>query len=176
MLKVRLAIASLGFALTLTAANVLLAQKEVAAAPLPSQITGARKVFISNASGGTVFWSGELARPYNEFYAAIKSWGRYEIVLAPADADMVLQISSSDPITGIIDHTLCVNNCASYSPQFGLALLDSKTQTVLWTITEKLPVVDKKHRSAEENFADAMGKLVGDLKALAAQPQPLPNR
>ena len=29
---------------------------------------------------------------YNEFYAAMKSWGRYELVSSPADADMVFEI------------------------------------------------------------------------------------
>src|ERR1017187_8625948 len=80
MPKVRLAIASLGFAMLLMTATALQAQMEAPAAPLPSQVISARKVFISNAAGDTVFWSGELARPYNEFYAAIKNWGRYEIV------------------------------------------------------------------------------------------------
>jgi hypothetical protein len=171
MPKKGLAVAFLGIAVLFSTVPALIAQTtESPAAPRPSQIVSAKKVFISNAGGDTVFWSGELDRPYNEFYAAIKSWGRYEIVLAPADADMILQISSSSPITGVIDHALCVSNCATYSPQFRLALLDSKTQIVLWAVTEKQQAVDKKHRSAEENFQDAIGKLVGDLKALTAQP------
>jgi hypothetical protein len=171
MLKTRFFVMSLVFAAMLSTNACLLAQATAAttAAPLPSQILTAKKVFISNAGGNTVFWSGAITRPYNEFYAAIQNWGRYEIAAGPADADLVLQISYSDPITGVIDHTLCVSNCASYSPQFKLVLLDTKTQTVLWTFTEKLQAVDKKHRSAEDNFEDAIGKLVGDLKALTAQ-------
>ena len=78
MLKVRLAVASLGLAMILPAASTLLAQTAsvMPAAPLPSQILTAKKVFISNADAGTM-------DNYNQFYAAIKTWGRYELVSAP---------------------------------------------------------------------------------------------
>jgi hypothetical protein len=56
--------------------------KGPAPAPVPVQIGAALKVFISNAGGEgfetvidqTVF-NGGPDRPYNEFYAAVKSWG-----------------------------------------------------------------------------------------------------
>ena len=67
---------------------------------MPAQIGAAQKIFISNAGGAsletvideTVF-NGGPDRPYNEFYAAMKSWGRFEVVSSPADADLVLEIS-----------------------------------------------------------------------------------
>jgi hypothetical protein len=68
MLKIKLASASLGFAIISSA--VVQAQNEVApAAPLPSQILTAKKAFISNAGGdlGNWRWSGGQARTYNEF-------------------------------------------------------------------------------------------------------------
>jgi hypothetical protein len=37
--------------------------------------------------------NGGPDRPYNQFYAAIKTWGRYEIVSYPTHADLVLEIS-----------------------------------------------------------------------------------
>jgi hypothetical protein len=48
---------------------------DVPAAPLPSQIVSAKKVFISNARGewNPYYWSGTPERTYNEFYAAIKA-------------------------------------------------------------------------------------------------------
>jgi hypothetical protein len=61
-------------------------------APVPSQIISARKVLISNAGSeeidSRIFFLPELDnnRAYDKFYAAVKSGGRYEPVLAPAGA------------------------------------------------------------------------------------------
>ena len=57
-------------------------------------------MFISNAGGEsfegvidqTVF-NGGPDRPYNQFYAAMKAWGRYEVLSSPPDADLVFEIS-----------------------------------------------------------------------------------
>jgi hypothetical protein len=65
--------------------------KGLTSAPVLPQINAAQKVFISNAGGEsletvmdeTVF-NGGPDRPYNQFYAAMKSWGRYEPVPSPA--------------------------------------------------------------------------------------------
>lgn len=49
----------------------------VPAAPIPSSIAGARKVFISNAPGDNLpAFFGRSEHTYNEFYAAMKGWGR----------------------------------------------------------------------------------------------------
>jgi len=152
MLKVRLAIASLGFAMILSPVAALFAQS----APLPSQIVAARKVFISNTGSGfdSNSWSGGPDRIYNEFYAAMKSWGRYELVSAPSDADLVLDVNV------IRDSVVW---------QFKLEILDPKTRIVLWTQYEPIKItVSQKTR--DKNFDDTINKLVEDLKALTAQP------
>jgi hypothetical protein len=144
---------------------VLLAQSEVApAAPIPSQILTAKKVFISNASGefDTVRWNGGPVRTYNEFYAAIKNWGHYDIVSTPSDSDLVLQISFANPIFGF--------NGGSNFPQIKLLLLDPKTHIVLWTLAEDAPIKVGLQKSRDKSFSDAIGKLVDNLKALTAQP------
>jgi len=168
MLKLKLLVPFIGLAMIPSA--VLPAQAPVA--PLPAQILTAKKVFISNAVSEIDLktWSGGSAQPYNEFYAAIQSWGHYEIVATPGNADLILRLGYFNPITGVIDHSLCVNNCAVYSPQIRLELLDPKTSIDLWTIAEKLPAVDKNHRSADANLVVAIGSLVSDLKVLTAQP------
>jgi hypothetical protein len=149
MSKFRFAFALLCFALIAPAAPVLHAQTaDAVAAPLPTQITTAKKVFISNAGVG----KGNI---YNDFYAAIKSWGRYELVAAPAGADLVLEISLS-PETG----------CESSKVK--LVLLDTRTRIALWTFTERVQAAARQ-KTAEKNSQDAMNNLVGDLKLLTAQ-------
>jgi hypothetical protein len=144
----------LGFAMLLVTVPALLAQ--TVAAPLPSQIVTAKKIFISNTGGGfdSSAWSGGPDRIYNEFYAAMKSWGRYELVSAPGDADLVLDVNV------IRDSVVW---------QFKLEILDPKTRIVLWTQYEPIKVtVSQKTR--DKNFDDTINKLVTDLKTLTAQP------
>ena len=171
MLKIRLAVASLGLAMISSA--ILQAQTDVApAAPLPSQILTAKKIFISNVgTEGSYTWSGGPDRPYNEFYAAIKSWGRYELVGAPTDADMVLEISFADPITGVSGSK--ESGCdSSNTPQLKLVLRDPKTQIVLWTMRKDTRYMSGLQKTRDKKFNDAINSLVGDLKALIAQPVP----
>src|SRR5262249_27964471 len=72
-------------------------------APVPAQIITGRKAFVSNLGADTSLilpdhYSGGTDRAYNQFYAAMKGWGRYELVAVPADADLILALSWLAPI------------------------------------------------------------------------------
>jgi hypothetical protein len=141
--------------------------KGPAPAPVPVQIGAAQKVFISNAGGEsfetvidqTVF-NGGPDRPYNEFYADVKSWGRYEIVSSPADADLVLEISWVLTDTGLKLPVL---------GQLRLVVVDPKTHVTLWNFTEYV-------RGAillgnrDKNFDQAMNTIVGRMRSLTSPP------
>jgi len=96
----KLAVFLAAMAICLLCDQVCAAQqfKQVPPAPIPQQIVTAKKVFIANGGGdeSLIFdspqYSGGPDRLYNEFYAAIKSWGRYELVNAPGEADLVFEI------------------------------------------------------------------------------------
>jgi len=169
MLNVRLAVASLGIALILPITPTLPAQTaDVTSAPLPSQICTAKKVFISNAGGmlDLNMVSGDRVRAYNQFYAATRQWGRYELVASPAEADLVLQIS-------IIYLPRQIGTEVTPFPSFRLALLDPKTNIALWVMDEFL--VDRpglsmiREKNRDKAFDAAINNLVVDLKALTAQ-------
>ena len=70
--------------------------KQVPPAPVPPQILSAKKVFIANAGGEQpaedAQYSGDSDRAYNQFYAAMRTWGRYELVASPAEADLWFEI------------------------------------------------------------------------------------
>ena len=141
--------------------------KGPAPAPVPAQISAAQKVFISNAGGEsletvideTVF-NGGPDRPYNQFYAAMKSWGRCELVSSPADADLVLEISWVLTDTGLRLPVL---------GQLRLVVIDPKTHVTLWNLTEYV-------RGAillgnrDKNFDQAMNTVVARMKALMLPP------
>jgi hypothetical protein len=130
-------------------------------APVPPLIADGKKVFISNAGPDNTSLSafkraGELDGPYNRFYAAMKTSGRYEVVAAPADADLVFEIrftSSGTP----------------WEPQFGLSIMESRTHFVLWTLVEPVQGAIRK-ATFEKNVAQGMANLMDDLKKLAVQP------
>jgi hypothetical protein len=155
--------------MTTSAALFAQASSKVPVAPLPSQIATAKKVFIANAGGlfDLNMVSGDRRREYNQFYAAIQVWGRYELVASPADADLVLQIS-------IIYIPRQFGGEIVPFPSFRLALLDPKTNIALWVLDEFL--VDKpgigmiREKNRDKAFDEAINRVVDDLKALTAPP------
>ena len=135
-------------------------------APIPAQIITARKVFIANggvdATSLTAFRRAKEPRePYNQFYIAMKRWGRYEVVGAPGEADLVLQLSFSAPISDCVKST-------SYQPQLTLLIFDTQTHFRLWTFTE--PVQGAFLKSTwDKNVEKGIGSLIEDLMQLVAE-------
>jgi len=140
-------------ALVVVFASTLTAQQppEVPVAPVPAQILEGKKAFISN--GESTGHTGIPDLTYNEFYAAMKEWGRYDLVPAPAEADLVLEIrftAASGPET---------------HEDIRLVILDPKTHVTLWSFFE---AVRPAARAATErkNFDEAVRAVVADLKKL----------
>jgi hypothetical protein len=156
----------------LTSVPVAYAQKSQAPAPapVPPQITAARTVFISNAGGEsldtvtdqTVF-NGGPDRPYNEFYAAMKAWGRYQLEASPESADLVFQISWTLSDTGLKLPVL---------GQLRVLIIDPKTQVTLWSFTEYVRgAVLLGNR--DKNFDSAMNAIISRMKVQeSAAPAP----
>jgi hypothetical protein len=170
------AIIFVAFAVVLITVPVLRAQqpREVLQAPVPAQILAAKKVFISNGGGDNVdSYSGGRERSYNQFYAALKSWGRYELVAAPAEADLIFEITFANPIVGenVSGGTgiFAVTSSLVRDGQFRLRIVDLKTHVLLWAITEHVESA-KLQGNRDKNFDQAMASLVNDVKDVAGQP------
>ena len=135
-----------------------------AVAPVPAQIIAAKKVFISNGGVDTAVLAatkraGEPDQGYNQFYAAMKAWGRYELAATPADADLVFEIRFAAP-------TSDCQKVTTYEPQFGLTIMDAKTHFTLWTLTEPVQGAFRKatwNRNVNQGVAD----LIDDIRQLA---------
>jgi hypothetical protein len=161
--SVCLAISLLGLIPLLSAQQL----KGAPPAPAPPQIAAGQKVFISNAGGEsfesvidqTVF-NGGSDRPYNQFYAAMKAWGRYEVMSSPADADLVFEISWVLSDTGLKLPVL---------GQLRLVVIDPKTHVTLWNFTEYVRgAILLSNR--DKNFDQAMTIIVNRMKLLATPP------
>ena len=111
-----------------------------------------------------------IHRTYNQFYAALKSWGRYELVSTPANCDVVFEIQFTDATTGGKVFKGDTIGPAD-EPKFRLAIVDPKTHVVLWAFIEHVEWANLQgHR--DKNFDEALAKVVNDVKALAEQPVP----
>ncbi len=63
---------------------------------MPAQVINAQKIFITNGGVKGSFadvYSGGPNRPYDEFYAAMKNWGKYALVSSLAGADVVAEVT-----------------------------------------------------------------------------------
>ena len=141
---------------------------DVPQAPLPAQILSARRVSIAYSGGEnlslplmTVF-SGKSDRVYNEFYALMKEWGRYELVTSPAEADLVFQIGQEFS--------------SLRAPEIGrvrLDIRDPRSNVLLWSLHEYVQAaMFKGHRG--ENLKKAMAVIVDGVKDLTAPPTARP--
>jgi hypothetical protein len=134
--------------------------------PLPAQIVNAKSVFISNtAPDGMPSLMlqnfGEPNRPYDQLYAAMKSWGRYLLAGSPADADLVLEIHFTRSVyTGGLGE----------GAEFYLSILDAKTHFVLWTLVEPVQGAVRKV-SWEKNIDASVSELVNDMKVISGSKQ-----
>lgn len=144
---------------------------EAPAAPVPQQILSAKKVFIANAGGdemapGEPIFSGGTDRAYNQFYAAVKNWGRFEVVGSPAQADLVLEIRQETQMV-----VLGGKAGGSAIPLFKLKIIDPKTNMLLWAFRIH-GEFGLGQGNSDRNFDQAVYRLVFRFQTLLAQATP----
>ena len=128
------------------------------AAPVPTPLLNGKRAFISYELGDvTAFpsaYSGGPERAYSEFFAQMKAWGRFDLVLDPQQADVIFAIRF-------------VDSPGLPVPQIRVGISDAKTGVALWGFVEQVdPAFFKKHRDV--SFSESVGLLVSDVKALLA--------
>ncbi len=140
-------------------------------APVPPALLNAKTVFISNAGADSGLFphpfSGDPDRPYNEFFAGMQAWGRYQIVTDPSEADLVFELKLTAPYGPSNPNKQ--NGAADPLPMFRLVIFDRKTHYVLWTLTESIDFafLQKTH---DNNFDAALNAITTDLKRLTSAP------
>ena len=143
-------------------------QKPAPAAPIPAQILAAKRVFVANAGGDQgsypdAAFSGGPDRAYNSFYAAMKTWGHFELVAAPSDADLLLEIRFS------VRPGLVYKGSTQYwDARFRLVIREAKTQAMLWAITEQVGEA-LLQGNRDKNFDQALARVMSDLQRLTLQ-------
>jgi len=138
-------------------------------APIPAQILAAKKVFIANGGGDesgyeAATYSGGPDRAYNEFYAVMKAWGRYELVASPGEADLVFEIRF---IVFQPEHPHGLKeDDPGVDAQMRFAIRDAKSGQKLWGLTAHArAAVLQSNR--DKNFEEALGAVVVEAKRIA---------
>jgi len=131
--------------------------------PVPAQITAAKKVFVSNAGADPAeqLFSGGDNRPYDDFYAALQTWGRYQLTSAPAGSDLIfkLRFTNQGTFNGAV---------ASSDPTLHLEILDPATGIPLTTIAVHFkPKVGLK-AARDKNFDQAIDRLIDAVKQISS--------
>jgi len=149
--------------------------------PVPAPIVSAQKLFIAN--GGMDAFSLQAFQEldlngtdaYDSLYAAVKRWGKYELVTSPADADLVLTIRFTAPMTNVGEHATWgfqhIMANTTWQFQTEMTISDAKTHFLLWTLTEPVRPANLKG-TWRKNIAEANAALAGDLRSLLTSATP----
>jgi hypothetical protein len=157
----------------LTHSHLASAQEQAASAPVPPGLLHGKTVFLSNAGADSGLFphpfSGKPSRAYDQFYAALRGMGRYELVSEPDEADLVLELQLIAP-NGPKDADKS-KGASDPLPMFRLVILDRKTHYTLWAITESIKQASRQ-ATHDRNFDDALAALAADLKAVGEPAKP----
>jgi hypothetical protein len=142
-------------------------------APVPPAIFTAKTAFVSNAGADSGLFphpfSGDPDRAYNQFYAALQDWGRYNLVTAPDAADLVLELrlfAPNGPTTANKQ-----KGASDPLPMFRLTVIDRKSHYTLWALTESIDPANLQ-KTHDRNFDVALATLALDLRRLATKSPP----
>ena len=100
---------------------------EPPAAPLPTAIASARKLFLGNAGDQE---NADCLRAYNGFYQGLGSLGRFQLVSQPDAADLVLELHYEIDL----GQSIASNDSRRSVRQFRVVLLDPHTRVTLWSL------------------------------------------
>jgi hypothetical protein len=179
------------FSLLMTFLTGGCAQQVVAPPPPPppppaviSKVTSAKKIFLSNAGVDAEFLRNSTAGAngsYDELYAALKQWGYFQLVDSPTQADIILEIRSTetrdfteeyDPNPSNVSHTQDI--LGAQHPVLTLSILNASTRSLIWKIVSPAGFAGSKKKGAIA-FTQSIGVLTDKIKALVAGPAPTQN-
>jgi hypothetical protein len=147
----------------------ILAAQQAATAPAPSPpaaLANAHTVFLTNAGADPNF-PIDSTQSYNDVYAALQAWGRYQLVNSAEQADLAFQLREVSPVTGVSGVR---GDVESYtSPAFQLSIRDPKTNAVLWTVTSPVTLVGRGQKLAHWIMLSETN-LISRIKVVAGVP------
>jgi hypothetical protein len=132
-----------------------------------SRLLSAKNIYIAD-DGADQHFPGSSYEAAHAFAASLRTWGRYNLVSTPAQADVVLQIRSGIHTSYVADTD---DNYGSYvyHPYFRLTIAEPDTLDPLWVIT--VPVLTGRRKGDKADlFNVSAGTLTSQLKLLTNTP------
>jgi hypothetical protein len=145
-------------------------RKDVPPAPLPEAIVTAQKVFLSNGGGS------DLA--YDAFYSTMKSWGKYQIVGSPDDAELIVELSYHVEDMGTrvwssvntYNNTTQVHSSQIIDPKLILTIYDARTKNSLWSTVDHRRLA-RMEKNREKEMINSAERLVEELRSRSSTSQ-----
>ena len=137
-------------------------------APVPPQITSAHRIFLSNDGADTDF-PGTAEEAYTAVFNALKSWGHYELVSSPDQADLLFKLHEAAPVTGVVGGGEGYASYAITSPAFQLTISDAHTGAHLWTVTSPVNL-SYKRRDRARWYGLSVTNLISRVKVVSGGP------
>jgi hypothetical protein len=154
--------------------------------PVPSAITRAKTIFVSNAGADAGLFperlpfgstsesqpfTGDSARPYTQFSTALQAAKQYTLVSDPSQADIVLELRLTAPYGPASPNRQ--NGASDPLPQFRLVVYDARSHFILWTFTQSIEpaFLQKTH---DKNFDQALAALLTQFMTIAHRPNTAP--
>ena len=138
--------------------------------PVPPALLNAKTIFVSNAGADSGLFpqpfSGDPDRPYDQFFAGLKAFGKFDLVPDPSEADLVLELQLTAP-NGPSKGSK-VNGASDPVPMLRLVIYDRKSHYVLWAVTESIEIafLQKTH---DRNFDLAVAALLNDFERVSGK-------
>jgi hypothetical protein len=146
-------------------------RKDVPPAPLPEAIARAKTAFLTNGGGS------DLA--YDEFYAQMKKWGRFQVAPSPSEAEVIIQLkyfvenggtkvwSSTNTYTGQTQ----VHSRQITEPQLEIDIYDAKTKDLLGSVEDR-PRLAVREKNREKEMINSADRLAFELQQRIEPPHP----
>jgi len=142
-------------------------------APLPAAVGHARKVFLLNGQTTAQYLTknGNILA-FDTLYADMESWGKYELVGSPTDADIVIELqyrpysrgSRSFGTYNPSANTVQTRSVDQIGADFALVIYDAKSKEQLWSGSDACRAA-LKIKNQQKEVIRSVGRLVDDLKA-----------
>ena len=145
-------------------------RKEVPRAPLPTAVQAAKIAFLTNGGGDSL--------AFDEFYAQMKQWGRFQLAASPAESDVVIELKYfvEDKGTRVWSSTNTYNNQTQVhsaqviDPQLVLSIYEPKAGSLLWSTTDHRRLARLSSNRAKETVNSA-DRLVRELQDRMGTPE-----
>jgi hypothetical protein len=142
-----------------------------------ARVTSAKKIFLSNGGEEQQFVKNIPGGPneaYNELYASLKQWGRFQLVASPAQADLIFEIRGMERSAEVAGNPGSPQGVTYFLAFLNLSILDPSTKDSLYVITIWAGR-DTTIPKGKIAFTRSIGTLTDRIKAVVSVPTQTPQ-